>query len=378
MISAFLSGFSGKKNFAQKLARGFALVPTLFSIGKGIPPYSLPQNDIAKRLINLLMLDDEEAWMMERIYNNSHISRRYSVLPDLLFTAKSKTPMGMSHRNAIYKKEAPILAEKAARDALQQWGGPLQDITHILTVSCTGAITPGLEFKLCQALGLDPFVHRLGINFMGCFGAFKGLSVAHKIACESPHNRVLMVCAELCTLHFRPGESVESTVIHSLFADGASAAIVGTQPRSYETPRYEILAERSFALKDSEQEMTWDAGDFGFDMTLSARVPALIEQHIERFVEVLAPKQDYHAVEWAIHPGGKAILEAVEKAFTLDKKRTLSSWKILSDFGNMSSATILYVLEHLMHAKPEHAQTIALGFGPGLSIEGLLLRNCAS
>ena len=120
---------------------------------------------------------------------------------------------------------------------MHQWGGPLSAITHVLSVSCTGAITPGLEFKLAQALGLDPYVTRLGINFMGCFGAFKGLSVAHKIACENPSNRVLIVCTELCTLHFRPGESVESTVIHSLFADGSAAAIVGTAPRSYEQPK---------------------------------------------------------------------------------------------------------------------------------------------
>jgi predicted naringenin-chalcone synthase len=324
------------------------------------------------------MLDDEEAWMVERIYNNSHISKRYSVLTDVLLPAKNQPPIGMSARNTLYKREAPPLAEKAAREALKQWGGPLSAITHVLSVSCTGAITPGLEFKLAQTLGLDPYVTRLGINFMGCFGAFKGLSVAHKIACDKPANRILMVCTELCTLHFRPGESIESTVIHSLFADGAAAAIVGAVPRPHEQPKYEMLQEKSIALKDSEQEMTWDAGDYGFDMTLSARVPALIEQHIKGFVDVLAPNQLQHNIEWAVHPGGKAIIEAVEKALALKRNQTESSWSVLSQYGNMSSATILYVLEHLMNKKDLSPLTVALGFGPGLSIEGLLLRNCST
>ena len=124
--------------------------------------------------------------------------------------------------------------------------------------------------------------------------------------------------------------------------------------------------------------MTWDAGDFGFDMKLSARVPALIEQYIKGFVDVLAPDEARQSMEWAVHPGGKAILEAVEKALTLERKQTESSWSVLAQYGNMSSATILYVLENLLHKSALHPLSVALGFGPGLSIEGLLLRNCAS
>ncbi len=352
------------------------LIPTIFSIGKGVPAYSLEQAGIAQRLIQRLKLDDEDAWMLEKIYKNSNINRRYSVLPDLLIDEPGKPAIGMSARNAIYKKEAPLLAEKAAREALSNWGRPTDEITHIISVSCTGAITPGIEFKLTQALRLDPFVTRLGINMMGCFGAFKGLSVAHKIACESPKNRVLLVCTELCSLHFHLEKTLESTVIHSLFADGSGAAIVGAQPRAGEHPLFELVGEKCYAMENSQQEMTWDACDFGFDMTLSARVPGLIEQNIGAFVKALAgTDKDLHTFDWAIHPGGKAIIEATQKALKLDHSHTCSSWNVLANYGNLSSATFLYVLADLKEKGTRGKHSIGLGFGPGLSIEGILLRN---
>ena len=298
------------------------------------------------------------------------------VLPDLLIAEPGKPSIGMSARNAIYKKEAPILAEKAARNALQNWGGHSNEITHIISVSCTGAITPGLEFKLTQALKLDPYVSRLGVNMMGCFGAFKGLSVAHKIAYENPKNRVLLVCTELCSLHFHLEKSLESTVIHSLFADGSAAAVIGAFPRANEHPHFELSAEKCYAMENSQHEMTWDACDFGFDMTLSARVPALIEQHIKGFVKALAgTDENLHTFDWAIHPGGKAIIEATQKGLKLDHSHTRSAWNVLANYGNMSSATFLYVLDDLIAQGTHGSHAIGLEFGPGLSIEGILLRN---
>lgn len=353
-------------------------VPSILSLGKAIPPYSLGQNEIAQRVIKRLNMDDEEAWTLERIYRNSAIERRYSVFPDLLLPAEKNRPasgitLGMSARNELYKKEAPLLAARSAKEALENWQRPWEEITHVISVSCTGAITPGLEFKLVQALGLKATVSRLGVNFMGCFGAFKGLSVAHKIACQNPLNRVLVVCTELCTLHFRPGPSLESTVIHSLFADGSSAVVVGCEPRQQERSLFELVQEKCCALPNSENEMTWDASDLGFDMTLSAKVPALIEQNILSFAEELIRGRE--AIEWPVHPGGKAILEALEKALRINRSQTGSSWNVLSKFGNMSSATFLYVLDDLLHNKARAPWSIGLGFGPGLSIEGLLLRN---
>lgn len=350
--------------------------PTILAIGTAIPLYSLEQGAIAKRIIEGLALDDEEAWMLEKIYKNSSISRRYSVLPDILLPEKNKPSLGMSARNAIYKREAPQLAQRAAENALKKWNRPWSEITHVISVSCTGAITPGIEFYLSQALKLNPYVSRLGVNFMGCFGAFKGLSVAHKIASENPHHRVLMVCTELCTLHFRPGRDLETIVIHSLFADGSAALVLGSQPRADEQALYEILQERSYALPESQNEMTWDAGDNGFDMTLSAKVPQLIEKNISPFVaSLIGSDKTAQELDWPLHPGGKAILEAVEKALKLDRSHTASAWEVLSKYGNLSSATFLYALEALLARGAAKPYSAGLGFGPGLSIEGILLRN---
>jgi predicted naringenin-chalcone synthase len=331
------------------------------------------QLEIAQYLANLMHLQDEEAWYLEKIYKNSAIQRRYSVLPQAIQTIK-KGPVGMSERNQVYKKEAPVLAENSARKALENWKRPLSEITHVISVSCTGVMTPGIEFLLAKKLGLKDDVSLLGINFMGCHGAFKALKVASKIAKESPKNRILLVCTELCTLHFKTKGDIESIVIQSLFADGSAAALIGCHPRENEEVLFQIIAEQSAMIEDSLEDMTWDSSDEGFDMTLSQRVPGLIGKDIEGFVDKLVGK-DTQECEWAIHPGGKLIVETVEKVLKLDKTKTESTWNVLGKCGNISSATFLFVLKDIVERKISREKIVGLGFGPGLSVEGLVLKN---
>lgn len=355
--------------------------PYILAIGKAVPPYHLSQSEIADKLIDLSHISDEESWLLKKIYTNSAVSRRYSVLPDIMhpkssiFSGNHNSHIGMTERNALYKKEAPLLAEKAAQETIKNWHGKLKDITHVISVSCTGAITPGVEFLLAQKLGLRDDVSLLGVNFMGCYGAFKGLKVASKIAKESPKNRVLMVCTELCTLHFKPMNDIETLVIQSLFADGSAGVIVGSEPRENENAIFEIIDEGSSYIKDTTEDMTWDASSEGFDMTLSARVPKLIQENIEQFVRnFLGFSYTSKKYTWAIHPGGKAIVEAIEEALKLDKSQTTSSWNVLKSFGNLSSATFLYVLEDIYRNSSSHDRIVGIGFGPGLCIEALLLK----
>ncbi len=355
--------------------------PYILAIGKAIPPYHLSQEEIANRLIEVSQLTDEEAWLLKKIYTNSSVSRRYSVLPDIvhpkssLFSESSIATVGMTERNALYKREAPLLAERAALETIKNWQGKLKDITHIISVSCTGAITPGVEFILSRKLGLKDDVSLLGVNFMGCYGAFKGLKVASKIAKESPKNRVLIVCTELCTLHFKTLNDIETLVIQSLFADGSAGVIVGTEPRENENTVFEIVDEKSSIIEGTEEDMTWDASSLGFDMTLSARVPKLINENIEQFVRnFLGFSYKSKKYNWAIHPGGKAIVEAVEEGLKLDKSQTTSSWNVLKSYGNLSSATFLYVLEDIYRNSSSNERIVGLGFGPGLCIEALLLK----
>ena len=237
-------------------------------------------------------------------------------------------------------------------------------------------MAPGLEFHLVDSLGLDRSVQRLGISFMGCFGAFKGLAIARTLAVEDPSHRILVVCTELCSLHFHLDGRLDTHVANALFSDGAAAVVVGSRPRPDETPLFELIRNASLALEDSLELMTWEAADEGLVMRLSNEVPGLIEKHVKPFAnELLEEALTFDNCSWALHPGGKAILQAIEQTCSLEPDQTTASWETLRDYGNMSSATFLFVLDRQRQG-PQRAYTVGLGFGPGLSIEGLLLRNC--
>jgi len=219
-------------------------------------------------------------------------------------------------------------------------------------------------------------VDRLGINFMGCFGAFKGLSIAKALAQQSAQNRVLVVCTELCSLHFQQDLNVDTMVANSIFADGAAAAIVGVKLRQGEKELFKIEHHASTTLNGTKDLMTWEASDHGFQMRLSASVPAHLENHISPFIQrLIGPKLSFDQCSWAVHPGGKAILNAIIRACHLEEEQLSASWKVLNDYGNMSSPTFLFVLKEVLKIASPKKRVIGLGFGPGLSIEGLLLKQ---
>lgn len=359
--------------------------PTILSVGTAVPCYSFAQHEICEHLIKIFSVDEASQETIRKIYNHSLIQRRYSVIGDFKndplhwhFWGKDfpKTSPGMTSRNHVYKREAPELAFLASEKALKQWGGDYQDITHVISVSCTGMMAPGIEFELSQRFNFAPSVNRLGINFMGCFGAFKGLSVAHAFVKENPSHRVLIVCTELCSLHFQNEMGMENMVANSLFSDGAAALVLGAQPQKHEKPLWELHNVQSTYLKETKDKMSWEASDHGFIMKLSPQVPVLIKQSIKPFVEkLLSENISASHCNWAIHPGGKSIVQAVERTLGLHPAQTQASWDILCNYGNMSSATLLFVLERLQQLGQPHPWTAALGFGPGLSIEGLLLKS---
>jgi len=357
----------------------------IFSVSGIVPSHIFKQEEIAKRFIDILSVDEEKAEFIKKIYKNSSICHRYSVVNDFHNPREEwefwgsnypKTIPGMTDRNQRYKKEAPILAEKAARQALEQWGGDPSRITHLISVSCTGVIAPGIEFYLMQNLRLSSTINRLGINFMGCFGAFKGLSVAQAFAQANPEARILLVCTELCTLHLQADQDSETLMANALFSDGSAAAIIGGNCLSEERALWEIERTHSFGFKNLMEKMSWEASDRGFLMGLCHTIPVHIKRHMSEFAEGLLPREvSTTQCDWAIHPGGASILQAVEKALKLQSDQTKSSWKILRDFGNMSSATFLFVLADLSKQINGRTWTAGVGFGPGLSAEGILLRR---
>lgn len=356
---------------------------SILALSTTVPPYSFTQDEIADKIINILALDLEKTKLIRQLYQNSAIQRRYSILPD--FTRErqewhfwgnefpKKVP-AVSERNEIYKVEAPKLAYEAAKKAITAWGGKPEEITHIISVSCTGMIAPGIEFDLMRMLNLKSSTQRLGINFMGCFGAFKGLAVAQSFAKENRNHRILLVCTELCSLHFQIEQTGDNMLANSLFSDGSAAVVVGTDPKKHETPLWTIKNLYSLGLESTREKMKWEIGDQGFLMKLSHTVPVLLGRQIGGFVESLVdPSFSSTNCDWAIHPGGKSIIQAIEKALKLNEEDTKASWDTLANYGNMSSATFLFVLHKLMEQKSNKKWTVGVGFGPGLSVEGILL-----
>lgn len=353
----------------------------ILAIGTAVPQFKLSQKQAVGFVIDYLSLNDVEAAQLRKLYDNTAIHHRHSIIEDFVnpradWQFWSRSNPGTLARNTIYKTEAPKLAHQAAEKALQEWKGNRSDITHIISVSCTGMIAPGLEVELIRSLGLNQSVNRLGINFMGCFGAFKGIDAARAYAKENPKNRVLVVCTELCSLHFQSDLAKDTVIANAIFADGAAAVVIGASPQNNENALWSIQNQSSLILKDSMDEMRWDACDTGYAMRLSKEVPPLLSEHIVDFIEsVLDTKTSLHHCEWAIHPGGKAILEGIEQALELKRPQTQISWDILAGYGNMSSPTFLFVLDALRKKEERKQWCLGLGFGPGLAFEGILLEK---
>lgn len=342
---------------------------SILSLATASPAHKYRQNQLAERMLNGLKLDPPRQEDLRKLYRNSAIETRHSVLEnlDLLFNEPTA-----DERNAIYKTEAPKLALSAAKKALSQWNGSPREITHVISVSCTGMMAPGIEYFLIKELGLHPTVKRIGINFMGCFGAFNGLAAAKSFANENPEHRILMVCTELCSLHAQLDLSSDSLLANALFADGAAACVIGSTNNTH--PLWEIVDHASLLLENSYDYMAWDVAKSGYTMKLSTKVPVLIKKNILPFIHtLLKSKPPSEDCQWAIHPGGKDILKALEKECGLQSWQTECSWQTLKEHGNMSSATFLFVLEKLINTPTKW--TCGIAFGPGLVFEGILLRR---
>lgn len=357
----------------------------ILALATALPSYQIQQATFPETFCQSLKASENVLVKLKKICRNSKIKTRHTVVPDYLQspiqgtlypTSFPETIPSSQSRNEIFKQQAPLLAQQAAQAALDQWEGSPSAITHVLSVSCTGMMAPGIEFLLVDRLGLNRSCSRLAINFMGCFAAMQALEVAKSLAEENPSHRILMVCTELCSLHMQATLSTSQLVSNSLFADGAGALIIGSKKSTDKKPLWEIGQRYSLALDHSLSEMTWDIGNFGFSMHLSEKVPRRIKENLVVFASELTEKEIHKKnYDWAVHPGGKAILETFEEIFKLPKTALNHSWNILENCGNMSSATLLFVLENLYQKGFEHEETLAFAFGPGLSIEGIVLKN---
>lgn len=365
----------------------------LGAIGTATPAHRLNQPVIADFMARALALDADGTRKLRALYRVSGIEHRYSVLPDYGrqlgdYEFFPNTPglepfPSVSQRMAAYRREALPLALAAVQDSLRQAPGvAAASLTHLITVSCTGMYAPGLDIELVQALGLRRDVRRTCVNFMGCYAAVNALRLADSIVRADPAARVLVVSVELCTLHFQKSQAEDHLVSNAIFGDGAAAALVLGQPLPGPAPCLALRAFHCGLEPEGTRDMAWHIGDTGFEMTLSGYVPALIEGGMGPLIAGLLhelPVELADIKQFALHPGGRKILEAIEKSLGMTRQDNRFAYQVLRDYGNMSSATVLFVLRALLAAAtPADAGALALScaFGPGLTLEAMLLEVC--
>ena len=267
----------------------------------------------------------------------------------------------------VYRREAPELAVQAAR-ALEARGADLATVTHLVITSCTGFYAPGLDIDLIRLLNLRRDVRRTIIGFMGCYAGITGLRHASDMVRADPEARVLMINIELCTLHLQQDAPMDRQVAAMLFSDGCAASLISARPEGF---RLEAFTT-GLSLEDADK-MSWLVGDQGFAMTLDVEIPDCIRDYLARDLETFERAARDPQSLWAIHPGGRAILDAVRTACSLSAEQIAPARKVLADYGNMSSASVLFVFDQLLRTvKLERALPgMALAFGPGLTIETL-------
>jgi predicted naringenin-chalcone synthase len=363
--------------------------PAILALGTALPRYGLSQADIGRWIAESFGDRRRMQRLVRMIHSQSGIETRYSCVPAHLEPpqtsrfapgAAPENSASTGERMQVYEREAPPLGTAAARQALEQYarqrGQDVEQVaatvTHLLAVSCTGLFAPGLDFALAKELQLPATVRRTLIGFMGCAAAFNGLRVAAEIVRGQPEARVLVVSVELCSLHSQPSDDYDLLVGASIFSDGASAALVGC-PAPGDSNYFRLEDFYTAIQPDTQQEMAWNIRDHGFALRLSPRVPEHLGVAAPAALQtVFGGKRPRF---WAIHPGGRAIVDKLAEIFQLPEEALLSTREVLRQYGNMSSATILFVLDHLRRQMAvagcaAGAQSgVAMAFGPGLVVE---------
>jgi predicted naringenin-chalcone synthase len=409
---------------------------TLRSLQTAVPRTVLVQDEVRDVFARQPGLSRLAQRLVSTSFNASGIDTRYTVIDELNLNDTSADPQFFDAttgqllvpstrvRNELYITEATKLYVDAARRALDACADvTAADVTHVVTVSCTGFYAPGPDYMLVRELGLSPATQRYHLGFMGCYASMPALRTAAQFVQADPDAVVLVVSAELCSLHLRTSSDPDTIVASSLFGDGAAAGIVSARaPRAGETA-LSLDGFQTLITPVGEGDMAWKIGDEGFEMVLSTYVPHIIDEHIESAlapllaadaelrdlvspdgtlrrsadaaaggaqplpggdpapareeasVAVLAPPLDRAIAHWAIHPGGRSILDKTEAKLDLSEEQLRPSRETLRRYGNMSSATILFVLKEILDnpAAQDAERVCAMAFGPGLTVESGLM-----
>lgn len=353
-----------------------------------LPEFSFSQEEAMAKMQEWAR-DDRERRLVRAVYRNSGIERRHSILgldawygEKAFFSGGSGNGAGSpgtAARNDRFAAGSRDLSVRVARNALS--GGAAgflpSDVTHVVTASCTGFYNPGPDFFIVRELGMPDSVQRYHLGFMGCYAAIPALRMAEQFCAADTSAVVLVVCLELCTLHMQLTGAEDNLLANSLFADGVAAAVVSAREPAPGASAYRIDGFRSALVPAGEQDMTWSIGDHGFDIALSSYVPKIIGGNIRELVKPALESAGMSLADvgtWAVHPGGKAIVDQVQRSLELSPAQVAASREVLRRCGNMSSPTILFVLDEVARGGAKPRETVlAVAFGPGLAVEALVL-----
>lgn len=359
------------------------------AIGVANPTTRIAQPAIADFMVQAMHLNDGDARKLKTLFRASGIAFRHSVLDDYArlsdFTFYPNNPKhslpSTKTRIELYQKHAAPISTQAAHAAIKQTSLSPTEITHLITVSCTGMYAPGLDIDLIKLLKLRTDVQRTCINFMGCYAAFNGLRLADSFCRSNPEARVLIVCTELCSIHFQNENTEDNLLANALFADGSAAMIVESIPK----PGINLSLEKFYSdlVFEGEHDMAWRIGDTGFEMQLSSYVPGIVNSGMRQLADKLLEGSNYSLRDinyFAPHPGGLKILSAIESALGITKQQHTQAYHVLQQYGNMSSPTVVFVLNELVKTfrVADDTKTImSFAFGPGLTLESMLLKICS-
>jgi predicted naringenin-chalcone synthase len=360
----------------------------IVSIGTAVPEYGTEQSVILG-FMKEAYSDDVASRKLNVLFKHSGISTRYSTVPDfdktklktILFNEKQDTST-VENRLNVFKQKAVPLAIEAITNALKKINANISDfgITHLITVSCTGLYAPGIDAELIEELNLPNDIFHISVNFLGCNAAFHALKIADLITKSDDNAKVLIVCVELCTLHFQPKNNHDNLLSNTIFGDGAAAVIITSDKYENHEQRNSLVINGfySLLLPKGKNLMGWNITPVNFEMILDAKIPDFIGNEINAIIRKASEKFNIKSnsiKKWAVHPGGKKILDTIKNELQLNEEDLKYSYKILDAYGNMSSPTILFVLNELMETKQNKNDSVfSIGFGPGLSIETALFR----
>ena len=339
---------------------------------------AIPSHDVHEFFIRFArtLLDERRGKLFDRMAERAQIAHRWSCLtPAEDPTGPAVDREGLFTRSAFpttadrmrrYEREAGPLAARAVENL--GLGVDAEKLTHVIVTTCTGFSAPGIDLELVERCGLPSTVERTVIGFMGCYAAINALKMARHIVRSEPNAKVLIVSLELCTLHLQETGDLEQVLSYLVFGDGCAAALVSAEPVGLALDRFHAVV-----VPGTRNLITWHIREMGFDMFLSGQVPGAISQGLATSAQEILDRTPPESIAlWGVHPGGRSVLDAVEGALRLAPDALTASRAVLEQYGNMSSATVLFVLERLMRDAQPGARGCAMAFGPGLTAETML------